>query len=52
MVASVSVFLLPPFPEAVLIKALNVRESTYEDWWRDVVAVCSLGGRGGDTHSV
>ena len=39
MVASVSVFLLPPLLEAVLIKALNVREFTEEDWWRDVVVV-------------
>ena len=44
MVPSVSVFLLPPLPEAVLIKAPNVKESTEEDWWRDVVAVCSLEG--------
>ena len=37
---SVSVFLPPPSPEAVLIKAFNV---TQEDWWRDVVVICSLG---------
>ena len=46
VVASVMVFLPPSLPEAVLIKALNVRESTHEDWWRDVEAVCSQGGWG------
>ena len=40
MVTSVSVFLPPSSPEAVLIKAFNV---TQEDWWRDVVAICSMG---------
>ena len=30
-----------------LIKALRVRESTQDDWWRDVVAVCWGGGGGG-----
>ena len=45
MVASVSVFLPPSLPEAVLIKALDVRESTLEVV---VVAVFSLE----DTHSV
>ena len=48
MLASVSVFLPPPLPGAVLIKTRNVRESTKEDWWKYVVAVCSqVGGRGG-----
>ena len=42
MVTSVSVFLPAPLPEAVLIEALSVRESTQEDWRRDVVAVYSL----------
>ena len=42
MVTSVSVFLPPPLPEAVLIKALSVRQSTQEDRRRDVVAVYSL----------
>ena len=36
---SPSVLLPPSLPEAVLIKALNVREFTEEDWWRDVVVV-------------
>ena len=39
---SVSVFLPPSLPEAVVIKALSVRESTQTDWWRDVLAVYSL----------
>ena len=41
---SVSVFLPLSLPEAVLIKAFKVRECTWEDWWRDVMAVCSLEG--------
>ena len=42
VVTSVSVFLPPSLPEAVLIKALSVRGSTWEDWWSDLVAICSL----------
>ena len=44
MVASVLVFLPPSSPEVILIKALYIRESTQEDCWRAVVAVCFLGG--------
>ena len=43
----VMVYLSPFWPEAVLIKALNIRESTQENWRRGVMAVCSL-----DAHSV
>ena len=39
-----SVFLPRSLLEAVLIKALNTRNSTREDWWRDIVVVCSLEG--------
>ena len=39
MVASVSVFLPPSLPEAVLTTALSVRESTEADWWWAIVAV-------------
>ena len=30
----------------------STSESTQEDWWRDVVAVCSLRGTQSDAHSV
>ena len=40
------IFLPLSLPEAVLIKALNIKESIQEDWWRNVVTtgLLSWGG--------
>ena len=42
LATSVSVFVPESLPEAVLAKAFIARESTLENWWRDVMAVSSL----------
>ena len=48
MVTSLSLFLPPSLPEAVLVKAFSIRESTWEDW-----EGCRVGPlSGGEAHSV
>ena len=48
MVTSLSLFLPPSLPEAVLVKSFSIRESTWEDWEGCCVGPLS----GGEAHSV